>query len=193
MRKASEVSIPDRVLSLKEFQSLRQKAFNSAKWQAAKYRRSSAEIERRLRDKGFGYEGVVYKDSDGKEVFCDIPTDVIEDLVRSGILDDDMFAEELFESMVRSGKSMRHIKNKLLSKGFQDETVKKIILRADDIDYQNLEVQAEKTIRSSKFFKAENSYQRKQVIYSRLLNMGFNIEDIDFWLEKNPQSLTKDN
>lgn len=190
MRKAKRVEVPDRVLTLDEFRSLRKQAYNSASWQAEKFFRSSRMIESRLRDKGFGGEGVVYTDENGTEVFCDIPSDVVRELSEMEVIRDRQFCQDEVSRLLSSGKSKSYAKDKLREKKFSDEDIDEAIAQFEEdrpgFEDEALDDYAYKTVEQASFMKLDERKRRDRFL-RRMVSQRFNMSDCYQWMNEHEE------
>ena len=127
-KKAKQVDVPDRVLSYEEFTALWDHAVSSATWQAENYLRSAGDILDRLHRKGYPDEPVEYYSKDKSDILsCDIADEVVNHLVEKGIIDEKEFASDKILSMIYSGKSVSHIRQKMRQKRFKDDVIETCI------------------------------------------------------------------
>ena len=131
--------------------------------------RSHAEVEKKLRDRGFG-DVIVRK--------------VLSDLVRFAYVDDEKFADQWAQSRVRlRGLGRRRIERELRDKGIDRETVRRALDGAltTDVEAETARRAAERKLMSMRTLDGET---RRRRLAGFLERKGFSFEVIRHILKK---------
>lgn len=189
MKKAKTVEIPDEILDLSTYEDLRNHALRSSIWYAQRYLCHSSKLKKRLYEKGYTREPVLYRDEYGKEISSNIVDEVMEQMDELSYLDDERFIERKIESELRKGRGVSLIKLKLLPYGVSEDEFEKVLSRFDSSDFEEknneaIEKAFRKIVRSSRFKKADNDFMRESIVISTLLSKGFDFDDIKNFIEE---------
>lgn len=193
-KKARQVDVPDRVLTYEEFTALWDHAVSSATWQAEKYLRSAGDILDRLHRKGYPNEPVEYYSRDKSDILsCDIANEVVSHLVEKGIVDEKEFASDKILSMIYSGKSVNHIRQKMRQKRFEDDIIEECINdhleNNPEYSLRSLTQQIEILTRSPSFTRLD-PVKRKDRLIRSMSSKGFSVSDTLSWIGSHPEMFT---
>lgn len=193
-KKAKQVDVPDRVLSYEEFTALWNHAVSSATWQAENYLRSAGDILDRLYRKGYLNEPVEYYSKDKSDILsCDIADEVVNHLVEKKVIDEKEFALDKILSMIYSGKSVNHIKQKMRQKRFRDDIIEECINEhlENNPEYssRSLNRQIEILTRSPSFTRLDPAKRKDRLIRS-MSSKGFSVSDTLSWINSHPEMFT---
>lgn len=193
-KKAKQVDVPDRVLSYEEFTALWNHAVSSATWQAENYLRSAGDILDRLYRKGYPNEPVEYYSKDKSDILsCDIADEVVNHLVEKKVIDEKEFALDKILSMIYSGKSVNHIRQKMRQKRFSDDVIETCINEhlKNNPEYNNksLNRHIEIMIRSPSFTRLD-PVKRKDRLIRSMSSKGFSVSDTLSWIGSHPEMFT---
>lgn len=193
-KKAKQVDVPDRVLSYEEFTALWNHAVSSATWQAENYLRSAGDILDRLYRKGYPNEPVEYYSKDKSDILsCDIADEVVNHLVEKKVIDEKEFALDKILSMIYSGKSVNHIRQKMRQKRFRDDVIETCINEhlKNNPEYNNksLNRYIEIMTRSPSFTRLD-PVKRKDRLIRSLSSKGFSVSDTLSWIGSHPEMFT---
>ena len=193
-KKAKQVDVPDRVLSYEEFTALWNHAVSSATWQAENYLRSAGDILDRLYRKGYPNEPVEYYSKDKSDILsCDIADEVVNHLVEKKVIDEKEFALDKILSMIYSGKSVNHIRQKMRQKRFRDDVIETCINEhlKNNPEYNNksLNRHIEIMTRSPSFTRL-NPVKRKDRLIRSMSSKGFSVSDTLSWIGSHPEMFT---
>ncbi|MCO6473228.1 MAG: regulatory protein RecX [Melioribacteraceae bacterium] len=112
---------------------------------------------------------------------------ILDELMRDEILDDEKFAEMFFlEKVEKKRKGVNLIRKELSAKGISKDIIDKVIKihHEEDLTKRNIVYLAEKKIKSLSYKKLEDSELRNKVV-DHLLRKGFEYSDIKDVLNKN--------
>ena len=190
-KKARHVNVPDRVLSYDEFTALWDHAVNSATWQAENYLRSAGDILDCLHRKGYPNESVEYYSKDKSDILsCDIADEVVNHLVEKRVIDEKEFASDKILSMIYSGKSINHIRQKMRQKRFRDDVIETCINEhlKNNPEYNNksLNRYIEIMTRSPSFTRLD-PVKRKDRLIRSMSSKGFSVSDTLSWIGSHPE------
>lgn len=190
-KKAKQVDVPDRVLSYEEFTALWNHAVSSATWQAENYLRSAGDILDRLYRKGYPNEPVEYYSKDKSDILsCDIADEVVNHLVEKKVIDEKEFALDKILSMIYSGKSVNHIRQKMRQKRFRDDVIETCINEhiKNNPEYNNksLNRYIEIMTRSPSFTRLD-PVKRKDRLIRSMSSKGFSVSDTLSWIGSHPE------
>ena len=193
-KKAKQVDVPDRVLSYEEFTALWNHAVSSATWQAENYLRSAGDILDRLYRKGYPNEPVEYYSKDKSDILsCDIADEVVNHLVEKKVIDEKEFALDKILSMIYSGKSVNHIRQKMRQKRFRDDVIETCINEhlKNNPEYNNksLNRHIEIMTRSPSFTRLD-PVKRKDRLIRSMSSKGFSVSDTLSWIGSHPEMFT---
>lgn len=193
-KKAKQVDVPDRVLSYEEFTALWNHAVSSATWQAENYLRSAGDILDRLYRKGYPNEPVEYYSKDKSDILsCDIADEVVNHLVEKKVIDEKEFALDKILSMIYSGKSVNHIRQKMRQKRFRDDVIETCINEhlKNNPEYNNksLNRHIEIMTRSPSFTRLD-PVKRKDRLIRSMSSKGFSVSDTLSWIGSHPEVFT---
>lgn len=193
-KKAKQVDVPDRVLSYEEFTALRNHAVSSATWQAENYLRSAGDILDCLHRKGYPNESVEYYSKDKSDILsCDIADEVVNHLVEKRVIDEKEFASDKILSMIYSGKSVNHIRQKMRQKRFRDDVIETCINEhlKNNPEYNNksLNRHIEIMTRSPSFTRLD-PVKRKDRLIRSMSSKGFSVSDTLSWIGSHPEMFT---
>lgn len=193
-KKAKQVDVPDRVLSYEEFTALWNHAVSSATWQAENYLRSAGDILDRLYRKGYPNEPVEYYSKDKSDILsCDIADEVVNHLVEKKVIDEKEFALNKILSMIYSGKSVNHIRQKMRQKRFRDDVIETCINEhlKNNPEYNNksLNRHIEIMTRSPSFTRLD-PVKRKDRLIRSMSSKGFSVSDTLSWIGSHPEMFT---
>lgn len=193
-KKAKQVDVPDRVLSYEEFTALWNHAVSSATWQAENYLRSAGDILDRLYRKGYPNEPVEYYSKDKSDILsCDIADEVVNHLVEKKVIDEKEFALDKILSMIYSGKSVNHIRQKMRHKRFRDDVIETCINEhlKNNPEYNNksLNRHIEIMTRSPSFTRLD-PVKRKDRLIRSMSSKGFSVSDTLSWIGSHPEMFT---
>lgn len=193
-KKAKQVDVPDRVLSYEEFTALWNHAVSSATWQAENYFRSAGDILDRLHRKGYPNEPVEYYSKDKSDILsCDIADEVVSHLVDRRVIDEKEFALDKILSMIYSGKSINHIRQKMRQKRFRDDVIETCINEhlKNNPEYNNksLNRHIEIMTRSPSFTRLD-PVKRKDRLIRSMSSKGFSVSDTLSWIGSHPEMFT---
>ena len=193
-KKAKQVDVPDRVLSYEEFTALWNHAVSSATWQAENYLRSAGDILDRLYRKGYPNEPVEYYSKDKSDILsCDIADEVVNHLVEKKVIDEQEFAWDKILSMIYSGKSVNHIRQKMRQKRFRDDVIETCINEhlKNNPEYNNksLNRHIEIMTRSPSFTRLD-PVKRKDRLIRSMSSKGFSVSDTLSWIGSHPEMFT---
>lgn len=193
-KKAKQVDVPDRVLSYEEFTALWNHAVSSATWQAENYLRSAGDILDRLYRKGYPNEPVEYYSKDKSDILsCDIADEVVNHLVEKKVIDEKEFALDKILSMIYSGKSVNHIRQKMRQKRFRDDVIDTCINEhlKNNPEYNNksLNRHIEIMTRSPSFTRLD-PVKRKDRLIRSMSSKGFSVSDTLSWIGSHPEMFT---
>lgn len=193
-KKAKQVDVPDRVLSYEEFTALWDHAVSSATWQAENYLRSANDILDRLHRKGYSNEPVEYYSKDKSDILsCDIADEVVNHLVEKRVIDEKEFASDKILSMIYSGKSVNHIRQKMRQKRFRDDVIETCINEhlKNNPEYNNksLNRHIEIMTRSPSFTRLD-PVKRKDRLIRSMSSKGFSVSDTLSWIGSHPEMFT---
>ena len=193
-KKAKQVDVPDRVLSYEEFTALWNHAVSSATWQAENYLRSAGDILDRLYRKGYPNEPVEYYSKDKSDILsCDIADEVVNHLVEKKVIDEKEFALDKILSMIYSGKSVNHIRQKMRQKRFRDDVIETCINEhlKNNPEYNNksLNRHIEIMTRSPSFTRLDPAKRKDRLIRS-MSSKGFSVSDTLSWIGSHPEMFT---
>lgn len=193
-KKAKQVDVPDRVLSYEEFTALWNHAVSSATWQAENYLRSAGDILDRLYRKGYPNEPVEYYSKDKSDILsCDIADEVVNHLVEKKVIDEKEFALDKILSMIYSGKSVNHIRQKMRQKRFRDDVIETCINDhlKNNPEYNNksLNRHIEIMTRSPSFTRLD-PVKRKDRLIRSMSSKGFSVSDTLSWIGSHPEMFT---
>lgn len=193
-KKAKQVDVPDRVLSYEEFTALWNHAVSSATWQAENYLRSAGDILDRLYRKGYPNEPVEYYSKDKSDILsCDIADEVVNHLVEKKVIDEKEFALDKILSMIYSGKSVNHIRQKMRQKRFRDDVIETCINEhlKNNPEYNNksLNRHIEMMTRSPSFTRLD-PVKRKDRLIRSMSSKGFSVSDTLSWIGSHPEMFT---
>lgn len=193
-KKAKQVDVPDRVLSYEEFTALWNHAVSSATWQAENYLRSAGDILDRLYRKGYPNEPVEYYSKDKSDILsCDIADEVVNHLVEKKVIDEKEFALDKILSMIYSGKSVNHIRQKMRQKRFRDDVIETCINEhlKNNPEYNNksLNRYIEIMTRSPSFTRLD-PVKRKDRLIRSMSSKGFSVSDTLSWIGSHPEMFT---
>jgi recX family len=193
-KKAKQVDVPDRVLSYEEFTALWNHAVSSATWQAENYLRSAGDILDRLYRKGYPNEPVEYYSKDKSDILsCDISDEVVNHLVEKKVIDEKEFALDKILSMIYSGKSVNHIRQKMRQKRFRDDVIETCINEhlKNNPEYNNksLNRHIEIMTRSPSFTRLD-PVKRKDRLIRSMSSKGFSVSDTLSWIGSHPEMFT---
>lgn len=196
-KKAKQVDVPDRVLSYEEFTALWNHAVNSATWQAENYLRSAGDILDRLYRKGYPNESVEYYSKDRSDILsCDIADEVVNHLVEKKVIDEKEFASDKILSMIYSGKSVNHIRQKMRQNRFRDDIIEECINEhlENNPEYssRSLTRQIEIMTRSPSFTRLD-PVKRKDRLIRSMSSKGFSVSDTLSWINSHPEMFTSQN
>ncbi|MFZ1291412.1 MAG: regulatory protein RecX [Melioribacteraceae bacterium] len=104
---------------------------------------------------------------------------VLIDLTNSGFMNDQIFAENYFQSQLRKKKGLLKIQAELIKKGIGREIIREVGKKFDD-DFLNESTVYEIGIKKFNSLKQKNNsnIQIKQKLFSHLVNKGFTIDII---------------
>lgn len=190
-KRAKHVDVPDRVLSYEEFTALWDHAVSSAIWQAENYLRSAGDILDRLYRKGYPNEPVEYYSKDRSDILsCDIADEVVNHLVEKKVIDEKEFASDKILSMIYSGKSVNHIRQKMRQKRFRDDIIETCINEhlKNNPEYNNksLNRYIEIMTRSPSFTRLD-PVKRKDRLIRSMSSKGFSVSDTLSWIGSHPE------
>ena len=193
-KKAKQVDVPHRVLSYEEFTALWNHAVSSATWQAENYLRSAGDILDRLYRKGYPNEPVEYYSKDKSDILsCDIADEVVNHLVEKKVIDEKEFALDKILSMIYSGKSVNHIRQKMRQKRFRDDVIETCINEhlKNNPEYNNksLNRHIEIMTRSPSFTRLD-PVKRKDRLIRSMSSKGFSVSDTLSWIGSHPEMFT---
>lgn len=193
-KRAKQVDVPDRVLSYEEFTALWNHAVSSATWQAENYLRSAGDILDRLYRKGYPNEPVEYYSKDKSDILsCDIADEVVNHLVEKKVIDEKEFALDKILSMIYSGKSVNHIRQKMRQKRFRDDVIETCINEhlKNNPEYNNksLNRHIEIMTRSPSFTRLD-PVKRKDRLIRSMSSKGFSVSDTLSWIGSHPEMFT---
>ena len=193
-KKAKQVDVPDRVLTYEEFTALWNHAVSSATWQADNYLRSAGDILDRLHRKGYPDEPVEYYSKNKSDILsCNIADEVVNHLVEKRIIDEKEFASDKILSMIYSGKSINHIRQKMRQKRFRDDIIEECINEhlENNLEYSNksLSRQIEIMTRSPSFTRLD-PVKRKDRLIRSMSSKGFSVSDTLSWICSHPEMFT---
>ena len=193
-KRAKHVDVPDRVLSYEEFTALWDHAVSSAIWQAENYLRSAGDILDRLYRKGYPNESVEYYSKDKSDILsCDIADEVVNHLVEKRVIDEKEFASDKILSMIYSGKSVNHIRQKMRQKRFRDDIIETCINEhlKNNPEYNNksLNRHIEIMTRSPSFTRLD-PVKRKDRLIRYMSSKGFSVSDTLSWIGSHPEMFT---
>lgn len=193
-KRAKQVDVPDRVLSYEEFTALWNHAVSSATWQAENYLRSAGDILDRLYRKGYPNEPVEYYSKDKSDILsCDIADEVVNHLVEKKVIDEKEFASDKILSMIYSGKSVNHIRQKMRQKRFRDDITEECInehLESNpEYSSRSLTRQIEILTRSPSFTRLD-TVKRKDRLIRSMSSKGFSVSDTLSWINSHPEMFT---
>lgn len=193
-KQAKQVDVPDRVLTYEEFTALWDHAVSSATWQAENYLRSADDILDRLHRKGYPNEPVEYYSKDKSDILsCDIADEVVSHLVDRRVIDEKEFALYKILSMIYSGKSINHIRQKMRQKRFRDDVIETCINEhlKNNPEYNNksLNRHIEIMTRSPSFTRLD-PVKRKDRLIRSMSSKGFSVSDTLSWIGSHPEMFT---
>lgn len=193
-KRAKQVDVPDRVLSYEEFTALWDHAVSSAIWQAENYLRSAGDILDRLYRKGYPNEPVEYYSKDRSDILsCDIADEVVNHLVEKMVIDEKEFASDKILSMIYSGKSVNHIRQKMRQNRFRDDIIEECINdhleNNPEYSFRSLTRQIEILTRSPSFTRL-NPVKRKDRLIRSMSSKGFSVSDTLSWIGSHPEMFT---
>ena len=193
-KRAKQVDVPDRVLLYEEFTALWDHAVSSATWQAENYLRSAGDILDRLYRKGYPNEPVEYYSKDKSDILsCDIADEVVNHLVEKKVIDEKEFALDKILSMIYSGKSVNHIRQKMRQKRFRDDVMETCINEhlKNNPEYNNksLNRHIEIMTRSPSFTRLD-PVKRKDRLIRSMSSKGFSVSDTLSWIGSHPEMFT---
>ena len=193
-KRAKQVDVPDRVLSYEEFTALWNHAVSSATWQAENYLRSAGDILDCLHRKGYPNEPVEYYSKDKSDILsCDIADEVVNHLVEKKVIDEKEFALDKILSMIYSGKSVNHIRQKMRQKRFRDDVIETCINEhlKNNPEYNNksLNRHIEIMTRSPSFTRLD-PVKRKDRLIRSMSSKGFSVSDTLSWIGSHPEMFT---
>ena len=193
-KRAKQVDVPDRVLSYEEFTALWDHAISSATWQAENYLRSAGDILDCLHRKGYPNESVEYYSKDKSDILsCDIADEVVNHLVEKKVIDEKEFASDKILSMIYSGKSVNHIRQKMRQKWFRDDIIEECINdhleNNPEYSLRSLTRQIEMLTRSPSFTRLD-PVKRKDRLIRSMSSKGFSVSDTLSWIGSHPEMFT---
>jgi len=159
----------DRIVSLKKGNDIflaKERAFNIL----SKRNNSSGEIKRKLLQRKFDKDTIA---------------EAVKDLTTSGFLDDEKFAREYLEEMLKfKAVGLNKIRSDLYSKGIKKEIIDSVLSEKSDKDEaENAFKLAVKKMNTS-FIKETETKKQKQKLYSFLFSKGFEHSTIEAVIKK---------
>ena len=189
MRRAKIVEIPDRELSLKEFDDLWRHAYNSASWYADKYHYSRARIRQKLLDKGYKDEPVTYCSGEIKE-HCDIIENVLDNIESKGIFQEDNFLEDKVWALMSSGKSVDYVLDTMERLKFPESKVVDVIddyMSCHPDHEEQAVIDAALSIVGKPSFQALDYRKQQRRFLAGMFRKRINFTEANEWMDQNSQ------
>ena len=117
--------------------------------------------------------------SQDEEQVRQIIEEVIESLVKAGLMDDQQYADAKARSLSRQGKSTRHIRQKLQSMGLKDRQADHALTELSEVEGYTDLIGAAKYLRKRRFgpYKDENTRdERRDKELSALMRNGYSFD-----------------
>jgi len=186
-KKAKKVEIPEGIIDFKEYEKLLSHIHNSALWYATNYPRNSGYLKEKLYDKGYPRESSQYKDLDGSIKEVNFVEEAVNKMIDISMIDDETYAESLFELLVEKGKSLSVIRFELRQKYVDPLTIETLLENFDNDEkiIESIDKSAQKILRSSTYKKQDTDMKKNQKLIQGLMSKGFNYSEIELW--KNSQ------
>ncbi len=102
---------------------------------------------------------------------------IIERLIKIGLLNDDKFIDSFISSLIRKGNGENLIRQKLFDKGFENNLISLKLkdIRCDEY-YEALNKMYNKALKN---YKEDEGYQKVQKVKKYLLSRGYTYQDIN--------------
>lgn len=99
--------------------------------------------------------------------------EIINKLIKYGLLDDDKYAQNRFNYLNKQLLSIKQIRHKLINEGISNELIDKYVINNNEDEHNKINKLVNKYCLS---IKNKSSLATKQAVLNKLVNAGFNYE-----------------
>lgn len=99
--------------------------------------------------------------------------EIINKLIKYGLLDDDKYAQNRFNYLNKQLLSIKQIRHKLINEGISNELIDKYVINNNEDEHNKINKLVNKYCSS---VKNKSSLATKQAVLNKLVNAGFNYE-----------------